>query len=332
MTWYKLSPWRARLGASALSACLLTLAACDATEVFEPQTDAPLEAPDAAEPGDELVVFDDTLLAAASRRGIPIGTFAQPMSAFGRTYNGGHQNFSPGSIVRELKAIRARGGRVVVAFSGSPRYYRENGHFSFEKWKSRVKRFKGINLSQFIQDGTIIGHYMIDEPNDPANWRGRPVSPATLEQMAKYSKQLWPRMPTIVRVEPGYLGRNHHYLDAAWAQYLHRKGPVECSSAATSRRPRTAAWVWSWGSTSSRGGVPQHQDDRERGEEVGRCAAEQLLSLRIHQLDLQSLLPVLKGRRGRHAGPAAQGGEPPPGAAAAEDANGGHHGAGGPAG
>ena len=227
MTWYKLprgvrgwapprsppafSPWRPVMPA----------------EVFEPQTDAPLEAPDAAEPGDELVAFDDTLLAAASRRGIPIGTFAQPMSAFGRTYNGGHQNFSPGSIVRELKAIRARGGRVVVAFSGSPKYYRENGHFSFEKWKSRVKRFKGINLSQFIQDGTIIGHYLIDEPNDPANWRGRPVSPATLEQMAKYSKQLWPRMPTIVRVEPGYLGRNHHYLDAAWAQYLHRKGPVE---------------------------------------------------------------------------------------------------------
>jgi hypothetical protein len=227
MTWYKLSPWRARLSASALSACLLTLAACDAGEVFEPQTDAPLEAADAAEPGDELVAFDDTLLAAASRRGIPIGNFAQPMSAFGRTYNGGHQNFSPGSIVRELKAIRARGGRVVVAFSGSPKYYRENGHFSFEKWKSRVKRFKGINLSQFIKDGTIIGHYMIDEPNDPANWRGRPVSPATLERMAKYSKQLWPRMPTIVRVEPGYLGRNHHYLDAAWAQYLHRKGPVE---------------------------------------------------------------------------------------------------------
>ena len=111
MTWYKLSPWRVRLGASALSACLLTLAACDASEVFEPQADAPPEAADAAEPGDELVAFDDTLLAAASRRGIPIGNFAQPMSAFGRTYNGGHQNFSPGSIVRELKAIRARGGR-----------------------------------------------------------------------------------------------------------------------------------------------------------------------------------------------------------------------------
>jgi hypothetical protein len=229
MTWYKLFPRSARLGASALSACLLTLAACDADEVFEPQSDAPLEATDATGEGSgtELVAFDDTVLAAASRRGIPIGHFAQPLSAFGRTYNGGHQNFSPRSIVRELKAIRARGGRVVIAFSGSPRYYRVNGHFSFERWKSRVNRFRGINLSQFVSDGTIIGHYMIDEPNDPRNWRGRPVSPATLEQMAKYSKQLWPRMPTIVRVEPGYLGRNHRYLDAAWAQYLHRKGPVE---------------------------------------------------------------------------------------------------------
>jgi hypothetical protein len=28
-------------------------------------------------------------------------------------------------------------------------------------------------------------------------------------------------------VEPGYLSRNHRYLDAVWAQYLHRKGPVE---------------------------------------------------------------------------------------------------------
>ena len=112
---------------------------------------------------------------------------------------------------------------------------------------------------------------MIDEPNDPANWRGRPVSPATLEQMAKYSKQLWPRMPTIVRVEPGYLGRNHRYLDAAWAQYLHRKGPVESFlrrnvSAAQDRRLGLVV-----GLNVLKGGKSQrHQDDRERGEVVGK--------------------------------------------------------------
>jgi hypothetical protein len=230
MTWFKLLHPRARLGAFALSAGLVALAACDAEEVFEPATEVPAEAAEALveEPGAELVALDDSLLASAvSRRGIPIGHFAQPIATLGRIYSGGHQNFSPGSIVRELSGVRARGGRVVIAFSGSPKYYRTDGHFSFEKWKARVNRFKGINLSRFVQDGTIIGHYMIDEPNDPANWRGRPVPPAMLERMARYSKQLWPRMPTIVRVEPGYLARNHRYLDAAWAQYLHRRGPVE---------------------------------------------------------------------------------------------------------
>ena len=229
MTWYKLHPWSARLRVSALAVGLFALPGCDADEVLEPRTDAVTDASDAAVEAEvELFEVDDSLVASAvRRRGIPIGHFAQPMSTFGKIYNGGHQNFSPGSIVRELSAIRARGGRVVVAFSGSPKYYLQNGRFSFEKWKKRVNRFKGINLSQFIKDGTIVGHYMIDEPNDPRNWRGKPVPPRMLEQMAKYSKQLWPKMPTIVRVEPGYLARNHRYLDAAWAQYLHRKGPVE---------------------------------------------------------------------------------------------------------
>ncbi len=220
-----------RLRASLLAACILTFAGCNADETIDPTAVTPTdEAPEVLEADEEAieaVPVDDPVLAAASRRGIPIGHFAQPMSTFGKIYNGGHQNFSPNSIVRELSAIRARGGRVVIAFSGSPKYYRDGGRFSLSKWKARVNRFRGANLSSFIKDGTIIGHYMIDEPNDPANWRGHPVSPGTLEEMAKFSKQLWPNMATIVRTEPRYLSRNHRYLDAAWAQYLSRKGSPE---------------------------------------------------------------------------------------------------------
>ena len=50
---------------------VLALVACDAGEVFEPRTDAPLEA-DAAvaeEAGLEIVALDDTLLASAVFRG-----------------------------------------------------------------------------------------------------------------------------------------------------------------------------------------------------------------------------------------------------------------------
>lgn len=44
--------------------------------------------------------------------------------------------------------------------------------------------------------------------------------------MAKYSKKMWPTMATIARAEPTYLTGSHPYLDAAWAQDVHRKGPV----------------------------------------------------------------------------------------------------------
>jgi hypothetical protein len=68
---------------------------------------------------------------------------------------------------------------------------------------------------------------MIDEPNDPVNWTGKPVPGPTLEAMAAYSKQLWPKMATVIRVEPGYLatwGSIYRNVDAAWAQWVTRKG------------------------------------------------------------------------------------------------------------
>jgi hypothetical protein len=227
---FELSWRRARLRAPLLAACILAVAGCDANDALDPSAGTPGDAVEtlvADEPGVEAMPVGDPTLAAATRRGIPIGHFAQPVSTYGRLYNGGHENFSPDNIVRNLSAIRARGGRVVIAFAGSPRYYVEGGRFSLSKWKARVNRFRGVNLSSFIKDGTIIGHFMIDEPQDAANWRGTRVSPSTLEEMARYSKRLWPNIATIVRTEPGYLLRNHRYLDAAWAQYLSRKGTPE---------------------------------------------------------------------------------------------------------
>ena len=81
-------------------------------------------------------------------------------------------------------------------------------------------------LRFFINDGTIIAHYLIDEPYDPANFGGKPVPGSTLEEMAQYSKSIWPNLKTVVRAEPYLIKWSGHYryLDAAWAQYLARKG------------------------------------------------------------------------------------------------------------
>ena len=136
-------------------------------------------------------------------------------------------NSTPTGLLRELQEIKSRGGKVILAFSGSPSYYKDGaGNFSFTKWKERVNRYRNVNFRSYIEDGTIVGHFLIDEPQDPANWHGKPVPSSMVEEMAKYSKSLWPSMVTIVRSEPGNMGDNHRYLDAAWAQYLFRRGNV----------------------------------------------------------------------------------------------------------
>ena len=125
----------------------------------------------------------------------------------------------------ELAAIKARGGRIVLMMAGSESNYKDgSGHFSLTKWKQRIDRFRGINFTSYINDGTIIAHYLIDEPQDKGNWHGVPISPATVDAMGQYSKQLWPGMATVVRTEPRFFSSKPRYIDAAWAQYLARMG------------------------------------------------------------------------------------------------------------
>jgi hypothetical protein len=165
--------------------------------------------------------------------GIPFGLYALPTNQFGTTYNGASKNARvlarSGTFLSTLAAIKSRGGRVLLQLSGNHRHYLDSqGHFSFTKWKARVDTFRLYNFSSYITDGTIIGHFMIDEPNDASNFGGQAVPGTMVEAMAKYSKSIWPKMATVTRAESTYLLRwpGYTYLDAAWAQYVYRKGDV----------------------------------------------------------------------------------------------------------
>jgi hypothetical protein len=213
-----------RLRAIPLVALASFFGACNATDQLTSTSevaDAPADVPTvaAAEPA-------DAELSGRFRGGIPIGYFNQPTTLFGGDYNGAIRNIWPSYLNRELAAIKARGGKVILMMAGNERYYKTGGRFSITKWKQRISRFRGVNFSQYIKDGTVIAHYLIDEPNDPRNW-GKPIPGSTLEEMARYSKQLWPGMPTVVRAEAVYLAKfstQYRSLDAAWAQYVTRKG------------------------------------------------------------------------------------------------------------
>jgi len=161
------------------------------------------------------------------RGGIPMGVTQAPKSLYGR-YSGALSAPSADQLLNHLEAARRSGTRVMLVMVGNERNYKDSrGHFSFELWKGRVNLYRGINLTRYITDGTIMGHRLIDEPHDPSNWNGTTISRQTLDAMAKYSKSLWPGMATIVRAYPAYLkGYRYSYLDGAWAQYAVRFGSI----------------------------------------------------------------------------------------------------------
>ncbi len=207
---------------TALLLASLAIAGCDHSASFTPDEERPIVpvglAPAANAPS----------AAATFAGGIPFGMFAQPLSLYGDRYNGGHRNTPASDLLNSLTQIRNAGGKVVVVFAGSNNNYKDaDGHFSMSLWQARVDRYRGVNFSSFVEDGTVIAHYLLDEPNDPNNWNGQPVPPATVELMAEYSKSIWPTLPTVVRVDASYLtpgNPSYQYLDAAWAQYVERKG------------------------------------------------------------------------------------------------------------
>lgn len=212
---FKLARRIARLRVALAAAAFVALSSCSSDDSLGP------DQPVGLEPSSSPV-------ASATYTGIPFGYFGQPTEAYGSVFNGASRIIFSQYVMKELATIKARGGRVALKLAGGDKYFKDaDGDFNLSKWKARIDLFKGVDLRPYIADGTIIGHYLVDEPNDPANWNGRPISPATLEEMARYSKSIWPEMATIVRTTPDYLDRSHRYLDAAWAQYLDRKGPPQ---------------------------------------------------------------------------------------------------------
>jgi hypothetical protein len=214
---FKLSRRIARLRAPVFAALVVALGACDHGDSL-----APSEGDANPQPMTPAPTF-----AASYAGGIPIGITAQPNEAFGTRFNGGLRNIFPEFLNRDLGEIKARGGKVALMMAGPDFLYKDaDGHFSLTKWKARIDRYDGVNFDAYIKDGTLIGHYLIDEPNDPANWNGQTIPGTVLDEMARYSKAKWPNLVTIVRTQPDYLEKwgPYRYLDAAWAQYVERKG------------------------------------------------------------------------------------------------------------
>jgi hypothetical protein len=223
---FKLARRIARFRAPLIAAAALTLSGCNASDTLNPDNSSP---PEAVAPGSTNDGTGSTPVAAATfAGGIPVGLFAQPLSLYGPRYNGALLIIMPYELRSELSYIKSQGGKVILSLTGSNVFFKDgSGHFSFTKWKARMDRYKDVDFSSYISDGTIVGHFLLDEPQDPTNWNGQPLTQAQVEAMAQYSKARWPNMATIIRAEPGWLDNwtgSYRYLDVAWAQYAARRG------------------------------------------------------------------------------------------------------------
>ncbi len=160
--------------------------------------------------------------------GIPIGPAQQPAETWTTEFNNTVYVAVPQTFMADLEAARRLNIQLFISFTGSPQNLVDAGGFSMTIWKQRVDRFRQFDVSSYIADGTILGHFILDEPNDESNWGGKVVPPALIEEMAKYSKQIWPTMPTMVRTWPDFLaGLKYPDLDAIRVQYHVRFGDID---------------------------------------------------------------------------------------------------------
>jgi len=160
--------------------------------------------------------------------GIPFGPAQQPAETFGPEFSGTILSGNPDKLIYQLERARRTNSRVLVNFAGKEVNVRDASGFSMTLWKQRVDRYRSLDLDRYIDEGTLIGNFLLDEPSDKSNWNGDQVTPAEIDELARYSKEIWPKLPAIIRAWPEYLhGYQYKHLDAVRIHYLDRLGDVD---------------------------------------------------------------------------------------------------------
>jgi hypothetical protein len=162
-------------------------------------------------------------------RGLPFGPWHLPDDSFHTPFSGAIRGAHPDDVMATLEAARRAGFRVIVRLDrGRKRFSNADGSFNLALWKKEIDRYHGIDFAPYVKDGTLLGHFLFDEPDDPTNWNGHPVPYAVIESTAAYSKRLWPTLPTGVGASAVFLqgGGRWTDLDFTETQYRPKKGDV----------------------------------------------------------------------------------------------------------
>jgi hypothetical protein len=165
---------------------------------------------------------------AAVAEGIVFASYNLPISLMGSIHTGTIHPATVSGVLSYLSTVKNKGGRVFLRLHGDATVRNTDGTFNLDKWKTQVARFRDVRFGPYIDDGTIIGHFIVDEPHFASRWGGKRIPQSTVEAMARYSKGLWRTMKTIVTAPPTWLDDDvtvtYTYLDAGWAIYYAKLG------------------------------------------------------------------------------------------------------------
>jgi hypothetical protein len=181
---------------------------------------------------------------AAVAMSLSFGPKQLPSREFGRLpFDGAYVN--AGSVQRlqaDLPRARAEGMHLILKLVGSrERFQNADQSFSLAAWKREIDRLRGFDLSSYVEDRTVIGAELVNEPHDPNNWGGTIISKADLEAAAAYAKSIWPYLP-VGAGRSDYVAANApwEHLDFGHSQYHMRKGDAGAWLQRTVAESRTA--------------------------------------------------------------------------------------------
>jgi len=134
----------------------------------------------------------------------------------------------------KLSAAASAKMKVLVALTGSKKGYTDSkGCFSQSLWRARLDEAPAETIRKYVESGTIIGLYAIDEPHDwGKSGSCKEVSYTDIDAACGYARQKWPGISCGVNSPPGWLKKglketSFSHLGFLFTQYNTSRGNVD---------------------------------------------------------------------------------------------------------
>ncbi len=138
-----------------------------------------------------------------------------PSEASGWPFSVSRYGFDPD----ELEIARANDFHILAALTGGhSRFTDTDGCFSLEMWRAAFDRWEPASIQPYVDDGTIVGLYAIDEPHDWGNSCGPTYT--DLNAMCQHVHERLPNLACGFNTAPEWLEQGLNETDFGEVDYL----------------------------------------------------------------------------------------------------------------